>query len=579
MTGPLRRRLTTALAALLVVAGLAGCASVPQGSSVQVLRKVPVGGAPALPPGPADGTNPLDLVRGFVYASGSSTDRHGAARRFLGSGAASWDDGAALTVLDEQFDTVYAPQLADHDRDTTVVRIRGTQVGTLTPNGAFQPDESPVEVDVTVTRHDGQWRISRPPDGVLVRLSDFRSNYRTVKTYFIDPARGLAVPDVRYLPVVPARAQASRAVELLLNGPSAALTGAATSELPPGARLRSNVAETPDGAVLVDLTQVGTLDGAARRRLAAQVVLTLSEVNVGRIRLLVDGAPLLPGDIDLTRDDVTALSAGVDPRAVPQGLVVAGGRVRQLTSGEPGSPIPGQAGNGDLEVLSAATTVDGRTLAVVSRESGRPLLRIGSPDGPLQAVALDATSMTRPSCTATGEEVWTVLDGTTVARVLLGPTGEPRIGRVDGAELADLGVIQDLRLSRDGMRVAAVVGGKLVTAVVARRDGEAVIRNARVLRPGELGEVVAVDWRAPESVLVANNRADRPVMMVTVDGLAVQTIPSINLTPPLRAVTAFPGRALLVADQGGVWSFSSGELDTWRQVLGGVPEAIPFYPG
>ncbi|MFC5995562.1 LpqB family beta-propeller domain-containing protein [Pseudonocardia hispaniensis] len=580
MSGPLRRRALTVLTALLAVAGLAGCASVPESSSVQVLRKVPVRGAPALPPGPVDGTNPLDLVRGFVYASGSSIDKHGAARRFLSPEAEGWDDGAALRLLDEQFDTVYPPRPAELGRDVTIVRIRGTQVGTLTSTGTFRSDESPIEVDVTVTRHEGQWRISRLPDGVLVRLSDFRSNYRTVKTYFVDPVRGVTVADMRYLPVVPARAQASRAVELLLDGPSDALAGAATSLLPPGARLRANVAETPDGAVLVDLTQVGSLDEAGRRLLAAQVVLTLSEVNVGRVRLLVDGSPLLPGKSDLTRDDVAALADGVDPRGEVSGFVVAGGRVRQLTSGEPGTPIPGPAGGGDVEVLSASTAVGGGRLAVVSRESGRPRLRVGPPDGPLQAVALDATSMTRPTWTADGDEVWTVVDGSTVARVLLGPADEPRRGRVDGTALAALGEIQDLRLSRDGMRLAAVVNGKLVTAVVARPgDGTAVIRNVQLLRPGELDEVVGVSWRAPESVLVVNNRADRPVMVVTVDGLTVQTVPNINLTPPLRAVAAFPGRALLVADQSGVWSYSGGELDTWRQVLGGVPDAIPFYPG
>ncbi len=94
------------LVLLLVLAGLAGCASVPESSPVQVLRRVGDGDAPVLPPGPVDGSNALDLVRDFVYASGSSPDRHGAARRFLAPEAADWDDGTGVTVLDRQFDTV-----------------------------------------------------------------------------------------------------------------------------------------------------------------------------------------------------------------------------------------------------------------------------------------------------------------------------------------------------------------------------------------------------------------------------------------------------------------------------------------
>jgi len=56
-------------------------------------------------------------------------------------------------------------------------------------------------------------------------------------------------------------------------------------------------------------------------------------------------------------------------------------------------------------------------------------------------------------------------------------------------------------------------------------------------------------------------------------------VPSSNLTPPLRAVAAAPNRPVLVTDQGGVWSFAGGDLETWRQVVGGVPDAVPLYPG
>ena len=43
---------------------------------------------------------------------------------------------------------------------------------------------------------------------------------------------------------------------------------------------------SPDGALIVDLTRLGDLDEPARRLLAAQVVLSLAEVNVARVRLL-----------------------------------------------------------------------------------------------------------------------------------------------------------------------------------------------------------------------------------------------------------------------------------------------------
>jgi hypothetical protein len=566
------------LVLVLVLAGLAGCASVPESSPVQVLRRVGDGDAPVLPPGPAEGSNALDLVRGFVYASGSSPDRHGAARRFLAPEAADWDDGTGVTVLSEEFDTVY-PTSVDPEADMRTVRIRGTALGKLTPGGWFEASQAPVQIDVNVVRRDGQWRIARLPGGVLVRMSDFRVNYRTVKTWFVDPVRRVAVPDLRYLPSTPARAQAARAMELLFAGPSAALQGAASSMLVTNAQLRSNVATSPEGSLIVDLTQVGDLDEGGRRLLAAQVVLSLAEVSVGRVRLLADGAPLLPSRPDLTRDDVVSLIAEPVPATAPA-LVVYNGRVHQLNGAQLDTALPGQVGNGELAVQSAAASPDGRRIAVVAAEGARRRLLIGGTEGPAVPTGLGATTMTRPSWTPSGSEAWTVVDSSTVARVVLDADGNPRSAAVDATELTRLGPVQDLRLSRDGLRVAAVVRGGLYAAALARSpDGDVTIRNVRALRPADIGDVVAVDWRAAETVVAVSRRADGPVSQVSVDGLSWELLPGSNLTPPLRAVAAAPNRPVLVTDQSGVWSFAGGELETWRQVVGGVPDAVPLYPG
>jgi lipoprotein LpqB-like beta-propeller protein/sporulation and spore germination protein len=566
--------------ALLAFALLGGCASVPESSPVQVLRQIGGGEDAVVPPGPVAGSNPLDLVRDFVFASGSSTERHGAARRFLSAEAAGWDDSAGLTVLDGQFDTVPAPGAAGPNSDTTTIRIRGTAIGRLTSSGSFEPGQSMFQQDVTVVRREGQWRISNLPPGVVVPLSVFRDNYKPVRTWFIDPVRRLAVADMRHVPSVPSRAQAARVMELLLAGPSGALTGAAVSLLPPGAQLRSNLTTTDDGAVVVDLTRLGDLDPASRQLLAAQVVLSLSEVNVGRVRLLADGEPLLPDRQDLTREDVAAMSAEVEPGADVPGLVVAGGRVRQLSGPEPSAPLPGPLGDGSYDVEAAASTVDGKRLAAVAHTGAQRTLLVSGGAGGVTPVPLTAGTMTRPSWTPTGGEVWTVLDSAVVARVLVDNTAPPRTGRVNADELAALGPIADLRLSRDGMRVVAVAGGGLYTGAVARTiDGEVAIRNVRRLRSDDLGAVVAADWRSTESIVAITRNPEMLVGQVTVDGLVVQQILSNNLTAPLTAIAAAANRPVWVTDQTGVWSFGGGDQVAWRQVLAGAPDAVPLYPG
>lgn len=576
----MRARGRAAALLAVVLLGAAGCASVPDSSPVQVLRQVGSEDAPP-PAGPVDGSNPLDLVRDFVTASGSSTDKHAAARAFLAPEAANWDDTAGITVLDGQIDTVPAPGAADPATGRTTIRIRGTQIGRVTTAGAFEPLQSSFQLDVDVVRRDGQWRISRLPNGVVVPLSIFRDDYRTVRTYFVDPTRRVAVPDLRYLPTVPASAQPARAIDLLLAGPSQALQGAAVSQLPAGARLRSNVAASSDGAVVVDLTGLGDPDDASRRLLAAQVVLSLSEVNVGKVRLLVDGEPLVAGHPDWTRAEVAGLAADTAPGAEVPALVVAAGRVEQLSGQGASTPLPGPVGNGTYDAESAASTVDGRHLAVVARtRGGRTLLVGGGSDGGVAPVTLAAHSMTRPSWSPTGTEVWTVLDGRTVARVSIGTDGQVRTDTVAADELTMAGPVTDLRLSRDGLRIVAVAGGGLYAAAVARTiDGVVAVRDVRRLRESDLGQVVAADWRSPESLLVITSGSDPLVAQVSVDGLTLQPVLSNNLTPPLTAVAAAPGRPTLVTDQGGVWSFSGGEQDAWRQVLGAAPAAVPLYPG
>lgn len=566
------------VAALALVLAAAGCASVPGSSPVQILREVTDGETAVLPPGPVDGSDAIELVRGFVLASASSADEHAAARRFLADEAAEWDDAASFTVLDSSFDTVPSPGAPDLGPDAARVQIRGAAVGRVSAAGSFEPEQAPVRIDVTVRRSDGQWRISDLPPGVVVPLSEFRSSYRDVRTWFVDPARRLVVPDQRYLPTFPARAQAARALELLFAGPSGALSGAVVSQLTPGARLRSNVALDDGGALVVDLTRLGDLAEADRRLLAAQVVLSVAE-NVSRVRLLVDGVPLFADRPVLTREDVGDLSAEVEPGADVPALVATGGRLRGLGPVSGSAELPGPLGNGAYDVESAATTVDGQRLAAVARSAGQRLLIVGgTPDAGVTEVGLTAGDMTRPTWTPTGDEVWTVLDSAIVARVLVDGTG--RTPRVNADELAALGPIQDLRISRDGMRVAAVVGGALYTAAVTRSiDGEVAIRNIRALRATDLGEVVAADWRSTDTIVAITRRSDRLVAQVSVDGLAVQSLLVNNLTPPLGAVAAAASRPFLVTDQTGVWSFAGGEQDAWRQVLGGTPDAIPFYPG
>ncbi len=569
--------MTRWLLAVLAVLLVTGCATVPETSDVRVLRSVPAGPQIAPPAGPAPGANPFRLVRDFIEATGSPANGHAAARAFLTRAAAEeWDDDASLTVIEDSPDTT--PQsVGSPDPDTSSVTVRAAQIGTLAANGSFTADARLTAMVLDLVREDGEWRISNPPAGVLVENTAFQQNYRNVNVWFLDPAGGTLVPDVRWVPLQPDDTLAGRALDALLGGPSAALADAVVSAFPPDVQPRSNVLVGGDGRTVIDLAGMAAAGEQERMLAAAQLVSTLSDLVRPPFELLADGEPLVPGKPAWKPADITAFTAASGPRPDVEGLVVSGGKLRQLD----GTPLPGAAGSGDLQVLTAARSSPegGRLAMVAARQGGGPQLLVGNTGGELTPVALDAASMTRPTWRPSGSEVWTVINGSTVAGVALSDTTPPMTYQVNAAELAELGPITELRLSRDGVRVAAVVGGRLVMATVVSESGEVSIRRPRVLRPGTLSSVVSVDWARSDLLMVASADPGPQVAEVSVDGVVYRALSTTNLTAPLTGVVAAPGREVIVSDTNGLWTYSQSQ-EVWEPLLGGIgPGAVPLYPG
>jgi hypothetical protein len=563
------------LIALLVAACvLAGCASVPGASPVEPLRRITEGYGPPGPPGPGENASPLELVLGFLKASASEDNRHGAARRFLTPDSQDWDDTASVTVLGNQITSSFTR--SDDEADEATVWLHGTQLGTLGPDNSFTQDQGGFDRAYQVVRVGGQWRLRNPPPGVVIRFADFHAYYRSVALYFVDPTQHNLVADLRNLVADPARTMPSRVMDGLLGGPSAVLTGAAMSAIPRTARLRSNVAPGPDGSVSVDLTELGDLNDIQRKLIAEQIVLSMAEVNISQVTLLDDGAPLMAGHAELSPDSFAGLDDDGPDNDVP-GLAIVDGRAHGMLTDSVGGAVAGPAGAGDLTVTAATLSADGQRLAVVDRSSGRRLL-VGPAAGPLVPSGLHAASLSAPTWTPDDSEVWAVADDTTVSRVVFDQNGHPGVQPVDATAITRLGPITDLRLSRDGARVAAVVGGQLVVGAIIRSPGGAVrIGNVRVLRPAELTALTSVAWKADDQLAVAGRRSAVTVGTVSVDGLDLRPLPWTNLTPPLTGIAVAPGRPLLVTDQNGLWSFGMDEVGNWHQIASGA-SVVAGYP-
>lgn len=578
-----RVRLFAALAAMVLVGG---CAGIPDESQPVAVPQQELGqiANPDVQQPPRD-LDPLTVVRDFVRASAQPISNNASARMYLDDGASkNWQPGKIANVIDDQFNTVYtAAQDLPANPNQVVVMVRGTNLGTLGADSSFLPSRSPFELRLLVNKQsDGQWRISNPPANIAMPYSDFNANYVRVPVYFFAQDSNTTVPDLRYVAGKPQSGLPARVVSLLLSGPSDQLIGAVRSPLPEGTNTEGNVTTTPDGALVVPLTGLGDQTPEVRKLIAAQIVLSLQAVTTNRVRLLSDGNPLVDGHEDWLFTDVPSYTSLASPGADLQGLMTVGGRIRSLADGQ---PINGPAGQGGYQVVSAAQSIDGRQLAIVESDNGRQRLRIGPYGSAAQVVNLFGGTLTRPTWrpTATADgtagEVWTVVDGQAVVRVLRTSDGGWTGQAVNAEEVLTVGPITTLRLSRDGSRAAMVVNGQLVVASVVRAQDSVTLRGPRILQMGTLNGVVDVDWLSQDTLVAATTMPSQPVVKVPIDGLRLDPFNSANLTPPVTGITAAPGRPIVVADSSGLWTASDvGEV--WRPHPHSFsPRAAPFYPG
>jgi len=563
-----------ACAGVLAATLATGCAAIPESSPVEVVGpRVSETSDPPVAPPPA-GIDPLALVRGFVEASARQANRHAAARAYLTEQTKrTWNDTGPVVVLDDTFNTVYATSPGDSQGDYREVLLRGQQLGELGPDGAFTANRSTVTPTMELVKENGEWRIFRPPAAMHILFTAFGTAYRSIGVKFVDRSRGTLVTDRRWVLAQPSSSWPSRAVDLLLGGPSTAVRDAVTNELE-GAKTRTNVVLGDNDVLTVDLTGVRELDENQRRLAAAQIVGSMGDFVAGRIRIQVDGAPLVPNKVDWTAADALPFIPDDSVKPDLPALAIDHGR---LIRAEGGAAVAGPAGDGTMAVESAAQSIDGSLLALVTNDGG-PRLWVGPPAAPLP-VALQATSMTRPTWRrGQRPEVWTVINGGIGAGVRQAESGELTTFGVDLSDLAVKGGITELRLSRDGVRVAAVVDGALFVAIVVGTADGPKVRNPRLLVGPGATQIADVDWKGRDKVVVATVGRDRPAVFdVTVDGLDWTAYQETNLTGPLIGIAAAVGRPVLVADQGGLW-YARDTKDLWYSE--GLSRGTdPLYPG
>ena len=566
-----------ALAGVLLLL-LTACGGLPVPSGVRDAEGVggdapDVGGIVVVAPGPQPGTTALQLVQGFLYAlSRSPQDDHRIARQFLAPDVACCDEGEEAVLYPVGGVSLSAPD------DPNVVRASFTSVGRILTDGSFRLEDVVVRDDFRVTTVDGELRLASVPRGLRLVVDDLERSYAPYDVHFLStqvdgsPTRRL-VPDRVFLP--PSREPGQALVDALLTGPTRRLAPAVLSAAPPGTTAE---VDADSGIATVDLSaEAAALGGRARQRLAAQLVWTLVPAYSG-VRLLVDGAPLVPEE-DAVQD--RADWAVYDPSSASDEAPLLYLQDRRLQRVD-GELAESAVTTGELPVDGAALSLTGSELAVRTRRPGGvDEVRTGPLRGPFEEPVLRGPGLTSLSWGPLEQGLWVLQTGTP-SGVWLVPVGD-RAGqppqRVPVQAPQDAGPLSALKVSRDGARIALVLGGRLhVGRVEPASPGWRIGDVTLVSR--ELRGVTDVAWRSGTTLVALGAfEADGQLFPaeVSVDGSSYEVVQRPLVGAVAVEIAAAPRQPLVVAAEVEGREQLYRDNDTLFRLIG--PGGSPFYPG
>ncbi len=566
-------RSTRLLTSLLLVAAmvLSGCATIPTSGPIvtEPRRSGPQGpgGVAINPEPPQTGASPTLVIDGFLHAMAAYEPGYMAARQYLtGPAKDSWDAAAGVTVYSD----AAAPKVTAES-----VTMEAPLVGTLGPDGAFVAAGEKLFVhDFGLVKDDaGQWRISKPPPGILISRYLFATTYTRTDVFFTDADRTTLVPDSRY--VARGNRTTTGALQMLLAGPSPWLAPAVTSAVPAGTSLSSPVTVT-NGTVTISLSAVP--QGAELAALGAQIAATLRQLpDLTAFKILARGVAVdMP---DQLADGTVPLTAAdrFDPLTTLTTQLFAMNGSRLFRVGEVGSssrPVSGDFGSKDWDARSVGISADGLEAALVV---GDQLIR-GPVDGTGAKVVLTKANLVRPQFSRTSG-LWAM-------------TSDGHVFRAEGDQVAEVPApglqgrsVVAFRISPDGQRMAVVTESAGVREVGLLR----IVRKPTVslaawkdvpliLDHTPLTGALDVGWTSQStlSVLVGLGRPAE-VVEVDEDGIQLREIgradnwSAVSLAVTPRNVT----RKAVGDDEGGVWLYQ----DAYRWLRVGETLRAPTYPG
>ncbi|MAP64935.1 MAG: hypothetical protein CMH34_14590 [Microbacterium sp.] len=496
MMKPTRRLGALVTAAMLLL--LAACAGLPTTGPVN--PGIAPGEEPPppdffyIPEGPQPGASPEEIVRGFVEAGTGPADNWATARLFLSTSLAeTWDPTAGVTV-DDRGDRAYAEPAA------TEVSLTVQADATVNDTGAYETGASGVTTLEfhLAQRDDGEWRITKAPDGIVLGADQFPNVYGEYSLMYFDPTWTYLVPDVRWFPTINAATWIANA--LVGGDPSPWLAEAVSTAIPESVTLSRPSVPVSGGVADVDLSRSALgLEQDGLDRIYTQLQASLLATGVTEVRLTADSTPLAaePVPVRSTRVSTSPL------------VLTAEGF--GFLSGDDLTAIEGLSAAMTQVDAAAVQVAPDRDAAAVSTTGGE-VVRVDAAGDVL--VVDDRAGLIDPSIDPHGY-VWSVPREDPSGLIATGADG---VAVTVADAFPDSTEIAALAVSRDGTRVAAVlsVNGRLgiqVAGIVRDTDGVPL----RLADPFSLGSVsgagLSLAW-LDDTTVAALTRSGTDVTLV-----------------------------------------------------------------
>ena len=577
-----RRLVATAVAA--AVLALAGCTTIPESSTPQVVQPVVVQSQDVVS-GPVPHEDPRSIVQDFLTANSDQHDpSYAAARSYLAKDERGHWNPAKVTIVDQtHVSNIVLDKTKPGAGPSGTITVTGDEIGTIDETGTYQPflrgngsglDPVSLPLPYKLIKVNGEWRIASLPSGLLVTSAQFEL-FRPYPVYFFDANEQDLVPTPRYTQLADAQNVVPWLVKDQLAGqPPATLNTA----FPPGGSDNVDVTypadpSDPSQPISIEVPGASGLDGANLNRLASQIGATLDQVlPIDRIRITDGGTPVRIPVAGGPVFSASSVSGRYQPTAAGKQLYfVHDGAVYQ----DSGRRIPGKAGLGVYGLTSVALTVAPSGALLVAGVRGKApaeTLDLPSPhvSGALIATTVHGT-LSRPSWAPGRREVW-IGDGPNLERVT-GPKSVQNVS-LNVPQGKASGRVSAVRISPDGGRIALVLStiesSQLYVGTIVRNSNQVSVDNLEPISPQGI-DVTDVAWNDQLKLFVTgrdkiSGDPQGQVYEVQCDGSVWTPRGNVGLPGTPQSVTAASGSEVVVSTLNSIYQQQGA---TWRGLLNG----------